>query len=274
MRDSAAGDSRAADLIGRRARCRPLSYETFDGDRADVTTLETMMRMVEGKMQQDSLHPDVALYVVRPIWTIRPLSDFADDAKIIFRYRPKFSSSSALSNLERNGVVLPASPGRSHAGTAAASWALLGRLRAGEERIRSPQLRFDRGALARRRRRKLRAQLVPFLFAVPTSMDFGGVQTSTHDDDSLSGIVTAAGGIGRRTPRHVRPRATIRRHPKGRRMPKRAIYQRKVDGKWAVIELPDDYKDGDRLSLRGSTDQWFDSRDEARAELLRRATED
>ena len=26
-------------------------------------------------------------------------------------------------------------------------------------------------------------------------------------------------------------------------MPKRAIYQRKVDGKWAVIELPDDYKD-------------------------------
>ena len=57
-------------------------------------------------------------------------------------------------------------------------------------------------------------------------------------------------------------------------MPKRAIYQRKVDGKWAVIELPDDYKDGDRLPLRGSTDQWFDSRDEARAELLRRATED
>src|SRR5713101_6903561 len=106
VRDSAAGDSRAADLIGQRARCRPLSYETFDGDRADVTTLETMMRMVERKMQQDSLHPDVALYVVRPIWTIRPLSDFADDAKIIFRYRPKFSSWSALSNLERNGVVL------------------------------------------------------------------------------------------------------------------------------------------------------------------------
>ena len=33
-------------------------------------------------------------------------------------------------------------------------------------------------------------------------------------------------------------------------MPKRAIYQRKVDGKWAVIELPDDDKDGDRLPLR------------------------
>jgi hypothetical protein len=57
-------------------------------------------------------------------------------------------------------------------------------------------------------------------------------------------------------------------------MPKRAIYQRKVDGKWAVIELPDDYKDGDRLPLRGSTTQWFDSRDEARAELLSRATQD
>jgi hypothetical protein len=58
------------------------------------------------------------------------------------------------------------------------------------------------------------------------------------------------------------------------KMPKRAIYQRKVDGKWAVIELPDDYKDGDRLPLRGSTTQWFDSRDEARAELLSRATQD
>jgi hypothetical protein len=57
-------------------------------------------------------------------------------------------------------------------------------------------------------------------------------------------------------------------------MPKRGIYQRKVDGKWAVIELPDEYKDGDRRPLRGSTDQCFDSRDEARAELLRRATED
>ena len=98
MRDSAAGDSRAADLIGRRARCRPLSDDTFDGDRADVTTLETMMRMVERKMQQDLLHPDVPLYVVRPIWAIRPLSGFADDATIIFRYRPTFSRASALSN--------------------------------------------------------------------------------------------------------------------------------------------------------------------------------
>ena len=57
-------------------------------------------------------------------------------------------------------------------------------------------------------------------------------------------------------------------------MPKRAMYQRKGDGKWAVIELPDDDEDGDRRPLRGSTDQGFDSRDEARAELLRRATED
>ena len=57
-------------------------------------------------------------------------------------------------------------------------------------------------------------------------------------------------------------------------MPKRAIYQRKIDGKWAVIELPDDDTDRDRRPLRGSTDQGFDSRDEAQAELLRRATED
>jgi hypothetical protein len=27
----------------------PLSYETFDGDRTDVTTLEAVMRMVERK---------------------------------------------------------------------------------------------------------------------------------------------------------------------------------------------------------------------------------
>jgi len=30
----------------------PLSYETFDGNRADVTTLETVMRMVERKYGQ------------------------------------------------------------------------------------------------------------------------------------------------------------------------------------------------------------------------------
>jgi hypothetical protein len=62
---------------------------------------------------------------------------------------------------------------------------LRGRLRAGDERIRPLQLRFDRGAVALRRRRQLRAQLVPFLFAVPTSMDFGEVQTATHDEDPL-----------------------------------------------------------------------------------------
>jgi hypothetical protein len=89
-------------------------------------------------------------------------------------------------------------------------------LRAGDERIRSLQLRLDRGALARRRRRKLRAQLVPFLSAVLTSVDFGGMQTSTHDHEPPSGIVTAAGGIGRRTRDTPGPGATIRRHPKGR----------------------------------------------------------
>jgi transposase len=30
----------------------PLSYETFDGNRADVTTLETVMRMIERKYGQ------------------------------------------------------------------------------------------------------------------------------------------------------------------------------------------------------------------------------
>jgi len=82
-----------------------------------------------------------------------------------------------------------------NSGSGRGSKAILARaiawLRAGDERIRSLQLRFDRGALACRRRRKLRAQLVSFLFAVPTSMDFGGMQTSTHDHDPPSGIVTA-----------------------------------------------------------------------------------
>jgi hypothetical protein len=66
-------------------------------------------------------------------------------------------------------------------------------------------------------------------------------------------------------------------HPrnwKGRNMAKRAIYQRKEDGKWVVVELPADYKEGDRLPMRTSPNQCFDSREEARAELLRRATED
>ena len=33
----------------------PLSYETFDGNRADVTSLETVMRMVERKYGQARL---------------------------------------------------------------------------------------------------------------------------------------------------------------------------------------------------------------------------
>src|SRR5258708_5568186 len=58
----------------------------------------------------------------------------------------------------------------------------LGRLGGGAERIRFLQLRFDRGAPGRGSRGQQRAQLVPLLFAVPTPMDFRGVQTSTHDD--------------------------------------------------------------------------------------------
>ena len=60
--------------------------------------------------------------------------------------------------------------------------------------MRSLQLRVDRGAFARRRRRKLRAQLVPFLLRVPTSMDFGGVQTATQDD-ALPPLMAFLGAI-------------------------------------------------------------------------------
>jgi hypothetical protein len=48
------------------------------------------------------------------------------------------------------------------------------------------ELRFERSALGRRRRGKPRAQLIALLGAVPTSMDFQGVQASTHDDDAPS----------------------------------------------------------------------------------------
>jgi hypothetical protein len=57
-------------------------------------------------------------------------------------------------------------------------------------------------------------------------------------------------------------------------MAKRAIYQRTVDGKWVVIELPANYHEGDRLPVRGSPDEGFDSREDAQAEVLRRAADD
>jgi hypothetical protein len=69
--------------------------------------------------------------------------------------------------------------------------------------------------------------------------------------------------------------ATPRAHtPEGFRMAKRAIYQRTVDGKWVVIELPANYHEGDRLPVRGSPDERFDSREDAQAEVLRRAADD
>ena len=85
----------------------------------------------------------------------------------------------------------------------------LRRLRTGAERICFQQLRFNRGAPSRRCRRKLRAQLVPLLEAVPTSMDFRGVQTSTHGD-----------GPSRRS-REPWPTAS-RRHESGSRLRKAA----------------------------------------------------
>jgi hypothetical protein len=57
-------------------------------------------------------------------------------------------------------------------------------------------------------------------------------------------------------------------------MSRRAIYQRKVDSKWVVIELPADYHEGDRLPVRDSRDPEFDSREDAQAEVLRRAADD
>src|SRR3989442_2493513 len=62
----------------------------------------------------------------------------------------------------------------------------LRRLRPGADCICFLELRFDRGAPDRRRRREPRTQLVALLFAMPTSMDFRGVQTLTHDDDAPS----------------------------------------------------------------------------------------
>jgi hypothetical protein len=60
----------------------------------------------------------------------------------------------------------------------------------------------------------------------------------------------------------------------GFRMSRRAIYQRKVDSKWVVIELPADYHEGDRLPVRDSRDPEFDSREDAQAEVLRRSADD
>jgi hypothetical protein len=72
----------------------------------------------------------------------------------------------------------------------------LGRLTLGQERICFLQLRLDGSAMGRLRRRNLRTQLHPLLFEVPASMDFGRVQTSTHDcapqrDENSDWCVTA-----------------------------------------------------------------------------------
>ena len=80
----------------------------------------------------------------------------------------------------------------------------LGRLRTGAERIGFQQLRLNRGAPGRRCRRKLRAQLVPLFDAVPTSMDFGGVQASTHCDGPSKTIPITVVGAQARIRQQVR----------------------------------------------------------------------
>jgi len=97
---------------------------------------------------------------------------------------------------------------------------LLGRLRAGAERICLLQLRFDRGAPdGCRCRRKLRAELVPFLFAMTTTMNFAGVQTCAHGDvpPRVMAMIIQSFGIirteGRYHPHDVAARhLELRRH--------------------------------------------------------------
>jgi hypothetical protein len=60
--------------------------------------------------------------------------------------------------------------------------AYLRRLRSATGRICFLELRFERSAPTGRCGRQPRAQFVALLRAVPTPMDFHGVQTCTHDD--------------------------------------------------------------------------------------------
>ena len=47
----------------------PFSYETFDGNRADVSTMETILRMVValGRRQTVSLSPDKQTHAYSPV---------------------------------------------------------------------------------------------------------------------------------------------------------------------------------------------------------------
>ncbi len=49
-----------------------------------------------------------------------------------------------------------------------------------------------------------------------------------------------------------------------------AIYRGAASHKWCVVALPDDWTRDDVLPRQRVTDRWFDSLEEARAELMER----
>ena len=49
-----------------------------------------------------------------------------------------------------------------------------------------------------------------------------------------------------------------------------AIYRGAASNRWCVVELPDDWSREETLPLKGFADAWFDTLEDARAELARR----
>ena len=49
-----------------------------------------------------------------------------------------------------------------------------------------------------------------------------------------------------------------------------ALYRGAASNKWCVVELPDDWTRDDVLPRQSVRDRWFDTLEEARAELTRR----
>ena len=49
-----------------------------------------------------------------------------------------------------------------------------------------------------------------------------------------------------------------------------AIYEAEASKKWCVVELPENWTREEVLPLQSLSDRWFDTLEEARAELTRR----
>ena len=49
-----------------------------------------------------------------------------------------------------------------------------------------------------------------------------------------------------------------------------AIYRGAASHQWCVVEMPDDWTRDEGLPLQSFTDRWFDTLEDARAELTRR----